>query len=568
MDSTTAPQSFASSLGEGPAASHAGLFELAARLTDPSDRAEIARALAARAGAEDLIIFVLDAEVGVLLPAPGFRQTLPDSQRWRAFLSGLAEGVPQLGRLPYPDRQTEQAALGLLAPGGSVLVLLGGQPIPAVAQTLGIVMPILAAAFRGEQALLAAKGHAAVAREGAGQAKLLAASLEKARQALQSALAQAERANSAKDQFLAVLSHELRTPLGPVLTTATALLADPALPPHLREPLEVIRRNADLEARLIDDLLDLTRVARGKMPLSFSTVDAHTSVRHTVEICRSDIYRKKLQLALNLDAAEHHVRADPARLQQVLWNLVKNAVKFTPAGGSLEIRSSNERGQIRIDVSDTGMGIEPAFLDKIFKAFEQTSDTVTHRFGGLGLGLAISKALVEAQEGTLVASSAGKGKGATFSLQLAVVPRPRQLPQTKASSPAGKRRGSLKLLLVEDHRDTAAVMSRLLRGLGHEVATADSIARSLQVAGEHTFDLVLSDLGLPDGSGLDLMRQLRERFGLPGIAISGYGMEDDLRQTREAGFIAHLTKPVSFNQVQAVLAQFAAARTVEGNATG
>ena len=429
------------------------------------------------------------------------------------------------------------------------------------ALALRVVLPVLASAFRGEQSLIAAEGHARVAREAAGQAKLLAASLESARRALQEALADAEAANKAKDQFLAVLSHELRTPLAPVLTTATAILADPSLPPEIRDSVEMIRRNAELEVRLIDDMLDLTRVTKGKLALNFDAVDVHLLVEQTLEICQSDIYRKKLQVKLQLDAAEHYVRADRARLQQVLWNLVKNAVKFTPQRGQITILTMNDGGNLRIDVSDTGIGIEPAFLEKVFDAFEQTSDGVTHRFGGLGLGLAISKALVLAHNGELVARSPGRGKGATFSVTLAVVPKPEThvgSGPTTGQQPESTPR--LRLLLVEDHRDTAKVMSRLLRNLGHDVATAESIAATLRIVKQQPFDLVLSDLGLPDGSGLDLMRELRQQYGLPGVAISGYGMEEDVAQTRAAGFFAHLTKPVNLQQVQALLAQFAATK--------
>jgi signal transduction histidine kinase/ActR/RegA family two-component response regulator len=538
---------------------YAEIFALAARLASTSDRLEAARALAGLCGATDLIIFIRDAEVGVLLPAQGFLQTLPQARRWNIFLTGLVSGGPSVTTLPYPDSHSEVRVLGKVAADASVLLIIGGNPSDAIAETIALVVPALTTTFRAEQALVAAKGQAAVTTNAVGEAKLLADSLENARHALHEALAKAEAANHAKDQFLAVLSHELRTPLAPVLTTATTLLADPHLAAELRESLELIRRNAELEARLIDDLLDLTRVTKGKMPLSFREVDAHVSIRHTLEICRSDIYRKKLELVTDLCAKRHVVSADPARLQQVLWNLVKNAVKFTPEGGRITIRTIDDCEAIRIDVSDTGMGIERDFLEKIFNAFEQTSDRVTRHFGGLGLGLAISKALAEAQRGMLLASSEGRGKGATFTLKLPAAADMAAAPRPDAPKSPDPIQG-LKILLVEDHRDTAAVMSRLLRGLGHEVTTASSIAISIEVAGQRNFDLVMSDLGLPDGSGLDLMKQLREQHGLPGIAVSGYGMEDDLRQTHEAGFIAHLTKPVSFNQIEAVLLQFARTR--------
>lgn len=559
-DSITAPPSSASFPASGLAKPLAELYELVGQMADPSRRTETVRALASRAGADDLLIFVRDREIGILLPAPGFPQTLPDARRWRGFLSELEQRSPFAGFLPCPDRHTDRPALGLRGADDSALILLGGKPSPDVASAIALVLPALAAAFRGEQALVAAEGHAAVAREIAGQSKLLTASLESARQALQDALAKAEAANAAKDQFLAVLSHELRTPLAPVLAAATTLLNDKLLPHDVRDSLEMIRRNVELEARLIDDLLDLTRIARGKMQLSFDVVDVNALIAQTVEICRSDIYWKQLNLSVRLDAAEHHTRADPARLQQVLWNVVKNAVKFTPAKGRIEIASSNEGDQLHIEVSDTGIGIEPQHLATIFNAFEQTSDDVTRSFGGLGLGLAISKALVEAHGGQLHVRSEGRGKGATFSIRLQVATARAVVTSASSKETAAGPSHAMKLLLVEDHADTAKVMGVLLRNLGHEVATAHSVTAALELAHEQRFDIVLSDLGLPDGNGLDLMRELAQKYGLRGVAISGYGMEEDLAQAERAGFFAHLTKPVNFQQVQAVLTQFAAAK--------
>jgi signal transduction histidine kinase/ActR/RegA family two-component response regulator len=563
-DSTTAPPSSVSSPTSGLAKPLAELYGLVGQLADLSGRTATARALASRAGADDLIIFVRDQELGILLPAAGFPQTLPDAHRWRSFLSEVEQKSPLVGLLPFPNRHTEVAALGVLGRDKSTLILLGGNPLPDVASAIALVLPALAAAFRGEQALVAAEGHAAVARETAGQAKLLTASLEGARQALQEALAKAEAANAAKDQFLAVLSHELRTPLTPVLAAATTLLTDEHLPEAMRDSLEMIRRNVELEARLIDDLLDLTRIARGKMQLRFNVVDVNALVTQTVEICRSDIYRKELDLSVRLDAAEHHAKADPARLQQVLWNIVKNAVKFTPLKGRIEIASHNEGDQLHIEISDTGIGIEPQHLGTIFNAFEQTSDDVTRRFGGLGLGLAISNALVLAHDGVLIADSGGKGKGATFTIRLPVTAVRAVTSSASSERSAAHLSHTLKLLLVEDHPDTAKVMARLLRSLGHQVTTAHTVAATLDVAQNQQFDLVLSDLGLPDGSGLELMRELGQKHGLRGVAISGYGMDEDLAQSERAGFIAHLTKPVNLQQVQAVLNQFAATNGSRG----
>jgi PAS domain S-box-containing protein len=368
----------------------------------------------------------------------------------------------------------------------------------------------------------------------------------------------AESANRAKDAFLAALSHELRTPLNPVLMAATALEADPRWPPDLRDELRMIRRNVELEARLIDDLLDLTRITQGKMSFHLEMVDAHAKIRHAVEICRGEARAKQLRLDLELRARRHRVRADAARLQQVVWNLVKNAVKFTPEGGSVTVRTEDAGADtLRITVADTGVGIEPDLLPRIFAAFEQGGPATTRRFGGLGLGLAISRAIVEAHGGTLSASSPGPGRGATFCVELGGATDPDA--EAAAAAPAEEAGPArpLRVLLVEDHADTARVLARLLSRAGHEVTTASGVAAALERASAVPLDLLICDLGLPDGSGLEVMRRLRP---LPGIALTGYGMEQDVRRAHEAGFLAHLTKPVDFAELDSAIRRVAAAR--------
>ncbi|HEX8202373.1 MAG TPA: response regulator [Isosphaeraceae bacterium] len=381
---------------------------------------------------------------------------------------------------------------------------------------------------------------------------------------LRQAMEAVEASSRAKDEFLAALSHELRTPLTPVLAAVSALLDDPQTPAEILPTLEMTRRNVTLEARLIDDLLDVTRIIRGKLSLQLERVDAHAILLRSLSICRSELLASGLHLELDLQATAAHVEADPARLQQVFWNLLKNAIKFTPGGGSLTIRSRNAPapmggGQVLvIEVSDTGIGIAPEALPRIFNTFEQGGAAITRQFGGLGLGLAISRSVVELHHGTLSASSPGPGRGATFTLGLTT------LSETAAalsgpSRPATPTRRALRVLLVEDHADTLQVMSRLLGRLGHAVTTASSVGAALEAARAADFDLLVSDLGLPDGSGLDLMRRLRAAAPrpIPGIALSGYGMEDDLRKSREAGFLAHLTKPVDYAKLDGAIQQAA-----------
>jgi signal transduction histidine kinase len=225
----------------------------------------------------------------------------------------------------------------------------------------------------------------------------------------------AESANAAKDRFLATLSHELRTPLTPILIWAGGMANDPSLSPELEEGLKMVCRNVELEARLIDDLLDLTRIARGKLKLHLRRSDAHNLLGHAMEIVREEISSRKLKLAVELDASDYMVLADESRLQQVFWNLLKNASKFTPGEGSVTVRTFNPHPQaLHIEITDTGIGIEPHHLEKIFEAFEQGGV----RREGLGLGLAISKAIVEMHRGSIRAFSEGPGKGAKFVIDL------------------------------------------------------------------------------------------------------------------------------------------------------
>ncbi|MGV3663303.1 MAG: PAS domain-containing protein [Prosthecobacter sp.] len=373
----------------------------------------------------------------------------------------------------------------------------------------------------------------------------------------------AEAANRAKDNFLAALSHELRTPLTPVLMAAEDLCDDPALPQAMHETMCMMRRNITLEARLIDDLLDLTRIARGKFSLRLQEGDAHALMDLALEIVREDAQSKQQSIEVDLIASHTRLQCDPARLQQVFWNLFKNAVKFTPAGGRIHIRSFDEPDRVVVEVTDTGIGIEADALERIFLPFEQAATSPEHRFGGLGLGLSISKAIVEMHGGTITASSQGLDRGATFRVELPASPMPDiavEEPPSSAAPPAQTPAdpAALRLLVVEDHEHTLDILSRLLRRAGHAVVTASTVAAAKELAATHTFDLVISDIGLPDGTGNDLMESLHAQHGLRGIALTGYGMEEDERRARESGFVAHLTKPVDFAQLRRTLAQAAA----------
>jgi signal transduction histidine kinase len=362
-----------------------------------------------------------------------------------------------------------------------------------------------------------------------------------------------ETANRTKDHFLAMLSHELRTPLTPVISTLESLETERAQTEDTRSALAMIRRNIELETQLIDDLLDVTRIARDKMQLRFVPVDAHLAISNVVEICRAEVQSKRLHVHLNLRANMHHVAADTAKFQQIIWNLLKNAVKFTPDDGEIAISSSNAAPDVlTISVCDTGIGMEPEVMQRIFDPFEQGNRSFERRFGGLGLGLAISKSLAQAHSGSLTAQSDGRDRGSTFILsmqtlspaEVAIVPR-------KISCEASQQ--GLKILLVDDHQDTCAALEKLLVRRGHLVAATHNVRSALEAAVRNKFDLLISDIALPDGSGMDLMMQLRAISKIPGIAISGFGNNRDIERSLRAGFSEHLTKPIKLENLEAAI---------------
>jgi PAS domain S-box-containing protein len=369
----------------------------------------------------------------------------------------------------------------------------------------------------------------------------------------------AQKAGKAKDEFLAALSHELRTPLTPALAAAT-YLQDNAdkLPPEFVEDIEIIKRNVQLQARLIDDLLDLTRIDRGKLHLELEDCNAHTIIKNALETAHSAIAAKQLKVASELEEKEYHILADCIRLQQVFWNLINNAVKFTPQGGQIAIRTFNDKaGRFHFEITDTGIGIEPQRLASLFQPFEQADSSVTRQFGGLGLGLAISKRLVDLHHGKIEAESRGRSFGATFKVRLDT------MPNGSAAIALNHRIGiktlkPLRILLVEDHQDTRRTLSRLLTHFGHDVVTAENVEKAIDIMESDKLDAVLCDIGLPDGSGYEVAAQARAKGNIKAIALTGFGTEQDLERSKEAGFDFHLVKPINFQELQTVLDQSSA----------
>jgi PAS domain S-box-containing protein len=385
-------------------------------------------------------------------------------------------------------------------------------------------------------------------------------------------------ASRAKDDFLAALSHELRTPLNPVLLLASEAADDATLPPEVRNAFTTIRNNVELEARLIDDLLDLTRISRGKLPLDIRIQNANAIVQAALETVRAEIAQKQIQVVLSLTPEPAEVWGDGVRLQQVFWNVLKNAVKFTAPSGQITLTSRvlPEQGRFEVVVADTGIGLSPAEIDCIFDAFvqgEHAEGGGSHRFGGVGLGLAISKMLVEQHYGRIRAESAGRDRGAIFTVELplaghhasfhAVEPISIDPPNSEPAPPSARRPTSsapaAHVLLVEDHEPTRLTLAQLLTRRGYAVSCAASVAEARALAAANRFEVLISDIGLPDGNGYDLMAELSAGSAIKGIALSGYGMDEDVARSQRAGFLQHLIKPVRVQSLDRALAALAQA---------
>ena len=367
-------------------------------------------------------------------------------------------------------------------------------------------------------------------------------------------------ANRAKDEFLATLSHELRTPLNPVLLISSEASADPTLSEEVKADFKAIADNVSLQARLIDDLLDFNRIVRGKFTIERRRLDLHDIIREATAAVREEIKARRHDLAFSFAADRYVVVGDPVRLRQVLWNVIKNAVKFTRTGGSIRIVTSTVGDRVEVAVCDTGIGIRPSDLTRIFEPFVQggaRGGEDRSPYGGLGLGLAIARMLVEQHGGTIRAASEGPGHGAAIIIRL-----PLATADESAEFPPGEWRGAFRppsavarrILFVEDHEPTRVSLARLLARRGYAVESADSLRSALEAADGKSFDVLVSDLGLPDGDGCMLLRELRGRQpSILGVAISGYGMDADLARSSEAGFSSHLTKPISIDALDRAL---------------
>ncbi len=368
-----------------------------------------------------------------------------------------------------------------------------------------------------------------------------------AEQKLEAARFELEKSNHAKDMFLATLSHELRTPLTPILGWARIMQDYNSDGAVTEQGLQAIERNARLQAQLVDDLLDLSRITMGKIELACAPVDFNEIVRRALETVQYRLEAQQLDLQLNLTTTPLLVYGDATRMEQVIWNLLTNAVKFTPPGGQLTVRSQLLGQDCHVVVSDNGAGIEAHILPLLFEPFKQGDSSITRRHGGLGIGLAIAHSLVQMHSGKIVAYSAGPGQGASFTVTLPLY----QLTVAKSplghSAPSALRLDGVKVLVIEDSADTRDLLGMVLTSYGCKVTLAESVAQAWDLALAQKPDVIISDIGLPEADGYELAKQLRQTVEfkcVPMIALTGYAMDADRQKAYESGFDWHLPKPI------------------------
>jgi PAS domain S-box-containing protein len=384
------------------------------------------------------------------------------------------------------------------------------------------------------------------------------------------ARAQAEKVSASKDQFLAMLSHELRTPLNAILGWTQVLRSGRGEPADYAKGLEVIERNVRLQSQLVEDLLDMSRIVAGQMRLDVQALMPFGLVQAAVESLRPVAAKKSLRIETTLDPSAGPISGDGGRLQQVVWNLVSNAIKFTPDGGRVQVVLARVNSHIEISVADTGIGIEAELLPHVFERFRQGDTSITRHYGGLGLGLSIVKHIVDLHGGNVQVASGGKGQGATFRVQLplAVVQRERdaqRLHPRAALTPPPMAYADLRgldVLVVDDEQDSRELVRRVLEDAGAKVRTAANAVEALGVARDRAADVLVTDIGMPDTDGYELLRQLRclgddTVRRMPAIALTAFARSEDRTRALLAGFLAHVAKPVEAPELVATVAAVA-----------
>ena len=371
------------------------------------------------------------------------------------------------------------------------------------------------------------------------------------------ARAEAEEANRIKDEFLATISHELRNPLNVILGYSEVLVRSKEAneSEFVQRAAEILRRNAIAQAQLVSDLLDLSRLQLGKFSLNRQVVSLTKTISDAVETVRDEAQAKGLEVKIEMSNELVFVDGDPLRMEQIVWNLLNNAVKFTPSGGMVTVKLAKRNGFAQLAVADTGQGIEPKFLPHVFEIFRQADATISRRHGGMGIGLALVQQLVQLQGGSVSVSSGGAGRGAEFMISLPVTTEAAEPRKTGGLLQPNALTG-MRILVVDDSADTVDMLRTLLEMDGAMVSTAAGGPEALEVLERESFDAILSDISMPGMDGFELLNRLRKLPNgrdVPVLALTGFGRAEDVERAKSVGFFSHITKPVDVAQIVAML---------------
>jgi signal transduction histidine kinase/ActR/RegA family two-component response regulator len=538
-------------------------LSLIVKLTDPDQRRNTARELARYVGADDLTIFIFDADIQVFLPAPGFPQTLPDGRKWKSFLDECKKNGRVIALLSYPGFAQPVQVLGMRGPQGNIIALLGGTNQEDEVEEIRLLLPLLAAAFKGEQMVTNAKAKASVALEMAADSKTLAESLDRARRDLGIALIEAKKAEDGlkeadkrKDEFLATLAHELRNPLAPIGNALQLLKLTGNKPEILENVRGIMENQVQQMVRLVDDLMDVSRITQGKIELRKERVMLGDIIKNAVEIAKPLIEENNHTLMVKLPAEVIWLEADFTRIAQVFSNLLNNAAKYTERGGTIEISARMEDQKVHVSMQDNGLGIPPEKLKHIFDLFAQVDSSIERSRGGLGIGLTLVKKLVEMHGGTIQAESMGLGKGSEFIICLPTT----NMETTSATSAIDelipKKSHSYRILVVDDNEASAKTMMWTMEMLGHTSQIAHDGPSGIELSKSFYPDIVLLDIGLPGMNGYEVCQAMRKDPVLKNtvyVAQTGWGQKEHLERSNAAGFDYHLVKPVDINVLKNII---------------